>query len=132
MHNPSPIVNKNEVKGFLGGTERKPDRYFYVLWDETVWELDGYCVKLPSGKLTWTILVTCPHCCQVLKLDTERKPLLVDERGLSTSEPIQCSYPGQFGGLCNWRVELEPPKESLRYAVVNGQRVRLDAIAKRA
>lgn len=116
--------------------EKKPDRYFYILFEEHIWECDGYLSKEDGKEPEWMILITCPVCRQNLNLSSRKKKLLLDEKGLHLAEPIACSYPGEFGGLCNFSVMLEPPTKSEdKTCMVNGPggrvKVIVDAVAKR-
>jgi hypothetical protein len=77
----------------------------------------------------------CPKCRNNLRLDSLQKHLMVEHKqaGIS-SEPIQCSYKAEFGGLCSWRVVLERPSRKCDRIVTvnNGIKIRIDAIAKDA
>jgi hypothetical protein len=134
------IVRPNEVKGFLPTASAKPDRFFYVLYGDTVLEWDGYRIG-PVGapddsrEVNWTLLVMCPKCHNNLKLDSLQKHLEVEARQAGIqSEPIQCSYKIEFGTLCTWRVVLErPTKRHDRIVTVDGGRqIVIDAVAKDA
>jgi hypothetical protein len=136
----SLIVKPNEVRGFLPTAEATPDRYFYVLYGDTVLEWDGWRTGNPNApdgadEVNWSILLMCPKCRNNLRLDSLQKHLMVEsgQSGIS-SEPIQCSYKGEFGGLCSFRVVLERPSRKCdKIVTVNGgKRIRIDAIAKDA
>lgn len=129
----TPIVNPNEVKGFVGSHEIPPDRYFYLLneSDESLWQVDGYCV----GD-NWSINLICPVCGNNLRLDSTKKRFQVTEAGIETDEPIQCPYPGEFGGMCRFRVEFQLPRGEkffdFRLADGSVKRLRVDALIRRA
>lgn len=137
----SLIVKPNEIRGFLPTAQAKPDRYFYILYGDTVLEWDGYRIGGPVGapdgapEVNWSILLMCPKCRNNLRLDSLQKHLMVEsgQSGIS-SEPIQCSYKAEFGGLCSWRVVLERPSRKCdRIVTVNGGvKIHIDAIAKDA
>ena len=102
------------------------------MYEDTVWECDGYAV----GDL-WSILIICPVCRQNLKIDSTKKPMRIDEKGLELADPIRCSYPGDFGTPCPFCVAIEPPKKADLYQEIrcgDGQvrKVKLDAIARKA
>lgn len=134
------VVTPNEVKGFLPTASRRPDRFFYVLYGDTVLEWDGYRVG-PVGapdddpQVNWSVLLVCPRCHNNLRLDSLQKHLEVESgaAGLQ-SEPIQCSYKVEFGTLCTWRVVLErPTKRHNRIVTVDGGRqIVIDAVARDA
>jgi len=126
------IIRPDEVKTLDDYATRKPDRYFYILFEEAVWECDGYMVKEEGKEPLWTILIVCPMCRQNLKLDSTKKKLRIDDKGLELAEPIACAWPGEFGTACNFQVAIEPPRKSEdKYVRVNGRQVKVDAVAKR-
>jgi hypothetical protein len=137
QENARRIVRPDEVKTLDNYCQREPDRYFYLLFEENVWECDGYCVREEGKEPIWTILIVCPLCKQNLKIDSTAKKLLIDERGLTLAEPIACSWPGEFSTACNFRVAIEPPqKREDRFARVTGpggvsRQVKIDAVAHR-
>jgi len=129
-----PIITPNEVKGFLGNDTRKPDRLFYVLYEDQIWEWDGYCVHLGETPC-WSINIVCPRCHNNLRLDSTRKRVQITSDSLETDEPIRCAHPAEFGGVCRWAIELAPPhKREERYIEVAGPtgvaRIKIDAVAK--
>lgn len=129
------------VKGYVGGAEVRPDRYFYILFndgmEERVWEADGYSMRdTKTGQTHWSILITCPKCFNNIRLDSLKKDLTTED-GLETADAIGCPWPGDFGTPCNFRVVLEPPrgdKRRMRVACRDGvvREVNIDAVAKRA
>ena len=133
-------VTPDRVRGFLPTASAHIDRFFYVLYGDTVLEWDGYRVG-PVGApddhhdVNWSILLVCPKCHNNLRLDSLMKHLGVEagQAGLQ-SEPIQCSYKVEFGTLCTWRVVLErPSKRHDRVVTVDGGRkVIIDAVARDA
>lgn len=133
------IIRPNEVRGMHTAASRQPDRYFYLLYGDTVWECDGYRIgptEAPddSPEVNWSILLVCPVCHNNLRIDSVKKHLQVERQaaGLDT-EPIQCSYKAEFGGLCRFRVVLErPSRRSDREVIVDGRRIIIDAVAKDA
>jgi len=138
------IATPGEVKGFLPSAVRRADRYFYVLYADTVYEWDGYRMG-PSGapdgapEVNWSILIMCPKCRNNLRLDNLKKHLAIESSAAGLeSEPIQCAYKAEFGGLCTWRVVLERPvKAQDRIVVVaapdsSRRQILIDAIAKDA
>lgn len=132
MLSSSRIIRPDEVRTLDNYADRKADRYFYILFEESVWECDGYVVKPEGREPLWTILIVCPVCRHNLKLDSTKKKLLIDERGLELAEPIRCSWPGEFGTACNFQVAIEPPRKSEdKFVRVNGRQIKVDAVAKR-
>lgn len=133
---PGLILTPNLVKGVQTVGQRMPDRFFYILYGDLVWECDGYRVGgaegAPDGdnNVSWTINLICPECHGSLLLDSHKKKLQIESRsaGLESAEPIRCSHPAQFGGVCPWQVVLE---RSGKRVEVNGQWVFLDAVARR-
>lgn len=133
------IIRPDEVRGMHTAASRPPNRYFYLLYGDTVWECDGYRVG-PEGapddspEVNWSILLVCPVCHNNLRIDSIKKHLQVERgaAGLDT-EPIRCSYKAEFGGLCRFCVVLEKPsRRSDREVIVNGRRIIIDAVAKDA
>ena len=124
------VLNPQEARG-LASREAQADRYFYILdaVDDRIWEWDGY--PNPDGDGHWLIQLVCPLCNNNLTLTSIRKKLEITKEGLQSAEPIRCSHPADFGGICKWGVVLELPRPSERVAMVAGQEVRLDAVAKR-
>jgi len=107
-----PIVRPGLVKGFLGNSETRPDRIFYVLditsqW-EFLWELDGYVIESPQGPL-WTIHLVCPKCRNTLTIKSLAKQLQVTPEGLEVEE-FQCTWPAEFGGICTMHAALVLPR----------------------
>ena len=137
QHDARRIIRPDEVKTLDQHTAAKPDRYFYMLFEEHVWECDGYCIKREGKEALWTILIVCPLCKQNLKLDSKKKKLLIDEQGLHLAEPIACAWPGEFNTPCNFRVMIEPPKKRedkfVRITDMGGvsRQVKVDAVAYR-
>jgi hypothetical protein len=133
----TPIVNPNEVKGFCGNQEVPPDRYFYFLneSDETLWQSDGYKVTEKNGRECWSILMICPVCHSNIRLDSTKKRIKIDEDGVETDETIQCPYPGDFGGICRFKVELMPVrgKRIFPFRMQNGEMrdIRVDALYRK-
>lgn len=137
------IVRPNEVKGFQTTAEAKPNRYFYILCGDECWECDGYRMGDPAlpddhGDVHWAILITCPVCHQSLKLDSTKKKISIGRvSGLESDEPIRCSYPAQFGGVCPFTAVLELPRKpeekeiSVRLDGNVTKRIAVDAVAKR-
>jgi len=130
------IVRPGEVKTLDDYATRKPDRYFYILFGENVWECDGYVINQDGKEPLWTILIVCPVCRHNLKIDSSKKKLLIDDKGLEIAEPIACAWPGEFGTACNFQVAIEPPrKREDMFVRVNGidgigRQVKVDAIAR--
>ena len=128
------VSNQVATPGQAGGLhsqEAAADRYFYILdaKDDRVWEWDGY--PNPEGNGEWLIQLMCPLCENNLTLTSINKKLEITEEGIQSADPLRCSHEAEFGGICKWGVVLELPKPSEREATVNGQRVLLDAVAKR-
>lgn len=134
---PRRIVRPDEVKTLDSHTEAKPDRYFYILFEDKVWECDGYVVAEEGKEPLWTILLICPVCKQNLKLDSIKKKLMLDEQGLHLAEPIACGWPGEFSTPCNFRVMIDPPRKAedktFRVNCMDGvsRQVRIDGVARR-
>lgn len=137
QQNTRRIVRPNEVKTLDNYAGRKPDRYFYILFEENIWECDGYVVNQEGSEPLWSILLVCPLCKQNLKLDSDKKKLLIDEQGLHLAEPIACAWPGEFGTACNFRVAIDPPRKRedkvVRVTGMDGisRQVKIDAVARR-
>jgi hypothetical protein len=120
------VIKHDEVKGIVGSDERRPDRFFYILCGDEVWEADAY----QAGK-EWLINLICPKCHQNITIKSTKKPMQVDEYGLQLGEPIGCPWEGDFGTMCSFAIMLDTPKQSDRIAQVNGVQVKIDAVAKR-
>lgn len=134
--NAPSILRPDHVQGALPIAQRRPDRLFYVLYGDTVWELDGYRVgprEQPDDgpDVCWTIHLACPRCHQNLLLDSLKKHLKVHPGQGLEAEPLHCSYRAEFGGPCPFGVALDlPSKRSDREVLVNGQRLLIDAVAR--
>jgi len=126
---PQPVKKGDHVYGALD-QRAVPDRYFYVLNPETneVWELDGY--QCPGNENAWTIHLYCPKCRQNLKLETSTKQVQVTADGLESGEPIECSWPAEFGGKCIAVFEFGRTREQV--TLKDGRKVTLDAVLRRA
>jgi len=130
----TPIMRPNEVKGFLGRSETRPDRIFYVLdvtsrW-EFLWELDGYVIRSPQGDL-WTIHLICPKCRNTLTIKSESKAMHVTEEGLEIDE-FCCTWPAEFGGICTMHAALVLPRGGQRTQPTQQGIKRVDAVFKYA
>ena len=142
-HDDNVVLKPNEVRGVVGKANTHVDRHFYLHDRESniVWEADGYLQpkEKPDAPDHWWILLLCPACHQHLRIDSEKKPIKVDERGIETGEPIACGRwlkdVEGYTGYCPFRGELEPPKKP-EYGEVQTdlgiQRVRVDAWIRRA
>lgn len=131
------IFTPNHVQVVTPNAVQPPDRYFYLLSGDTVWECDGYRTgpaHLPddSPEVHWLINFCCPVCRQNLNLDSSKKKLRVTPgQGLDTEE-LRCAYVAQFGGLCPFDAVLESPqRQSDRIVDVNGRKFKIDAVVKR-
>jgi len=133
----SRIIRPDEVKTLDTQRTAKPDRYFYLLFEETVWECDGYTSKEIGKEPQWIILIVCPLCKQNLTTNSEKKKILIDDKGLHVADVIACSWPGEFSTPCNFRVAIEPPsKKEDMMCYVNApdgsrRQVKVDAVARR-
>jgi hypothetical protein len=131
------IIRPDEVKTLDNYAGSEPDRYFYIIYEEHVWECDGYRIRQEGSEDLWTILLVCPICRQNLKIDSTKKKLLIDDKGLHLAEPIACAWPGEFGTACNFRVAIEPPRkredQMVRVIGPDGlsRQVKIDAVARR-
>ena len=111
----APVMKPDEVKGVVAHASVHPDRFFYLLDEKTdrIYEWDGYQKTDPAtNEQYWEILVMCPRCKNVLKLDSRRKSIEISERGIETGEPFRCTWPvDQDGwkGQCQFACELKPP-----------------------
>ena len=130
-------VAADEVYG-SGVTRAKADRFFYFLDPTTdlIWEVDGY-VRREGEKEYWLLLLTCPKCQNVLRLDNQKKPFEVSERGVETGEPIFCTWPVDqdgYKGACPWGAELQPPNRPFKIPMTNlaGElvEVKIDALIR--
>lgn len=134
-----PIVNPNEVKGFMAEQRTVPDRVFMVLDltndHEYVWEFEGYKQVDPDTNRThWLIHFCCPKCGNVLTINSRKKNIEVTEEGVQT-EVFSCTHPGEFadGGACAFKGAFELPPGRHRFTVDDqGRQVRVDAIFKHA
>jgi hypothetical protein len=138
------IVRPNEVKGFTTAAEAKPNRYFHILFEDELWECDGYRTGDPTlpddhPEVKWAILMTCPVCHNSLKLDSTKKKISVGRTlGIESADPLRCPYPAQFSGPCPFAVVLELPRKleekesSVRMDGGMVKRFAIDAVARRA
>jgi len=138
QQNQQRIIRPDEVRTLDTHSERKPDRYFYIIYGEHVWECDGYLAPgEPGSEPQWMIILTCPVCRQNLTINSQKKKLMIDEKGLHVAESIACSHPGEFGAPCKFKVAIEPPsKREDQHAMVTcvdgiSRQVKVDAVAKR-
>ncbi len=131
-------------KGCVGQAQTKVDRYFYLydVQSDLVFEMDGFLQPRlsPGDPQRWMLILMCPACHQGLRIDTAKKPILIDERGIESGEPIGCSYllddVDGYSGLCPARWELQP-YDKPEYGEVRTEtgemvRVRIDAKIRRA
>ncbi len=122
------IVSPEHVAATLGDIRRTPDKIFYILSGDLVMQWEGYKEAVTNG---WYIVLMCPKCGATLTLDSKNKKVLVDEKGLHIAEPIRCTAPAQFGGMCSWQVIIEPPKKSSEMtAIVQGIKYKISAVAR--
>jgi len=130
-------VAADEVYG-SGVTRAAADRWFYFLDPTTdfIWEVDGYR-RLEGEKEYWLLLLVCPKCRNVLRLDSQKKPFAVTERGVETGEPIFCTWPVDedgYKGCCPWGAELQPPNKPLQVPMRNAAdelvEVKIDALLR--
>jgi len=105
--------------------EAEPQRRFNILYQDVVWEVDGY----QTGDL-WLLLMICPKCGNNLSIKSDQKPLKVSPDGLEVGDPIRCSHPAEFGGICPFHVVLERPAKKDRVACVEGINRHVDAVAR--
>jgi len=124
---PRMIVRPDLVKGHLPTATAQPDRLFYILHEDVLWECDGY--KHPGAGNDFMIVLTCPACGNHLTLDSRKKKLEITEEGI-LSETFQCSHRAQFGGPCPWTVVLDRPRGDNRRVQVNGRWYTVDAVAR--
>jgi hypothetical protein len=99
---------------------------------QLIWEADGY--KMTNGKtgeIYWSILLTCPKCHDVLRVDTSRKKLEISKQGIATAEPLHCTNPHYEFGACLCKFELEPPNKPMYCKDDWGKVIKIDAIIKR-
>jgi len=142
---PKPLLRPDKACGFTYNHKAEADRHFYLYDDvsDLVFEADGYLQPQAEdedpSKQRWTIYLMCPACHQTLRLDSEKKPFEVTERGIETGEPIGCSYwlhnVDGYTGMCPFRGELQPPKSPEWGEVrtdVGVVRVKIDAWIRRA
>lgn len=140
--NARTIIRPDRVQATYDQTSVKVSRFFYIDCGDELWEWDGYRVgpvDAPDDaeEVKWTIHLTCPLCHRSLKLDSTLKKMKVyREHGLDVAEPIRCSWPAQFGGLCPWSVSVELATGERAHAqlLLDGgivKHVCLDAIGKR-
>ena len=123
------IARPGLVKGYLPTATKPPDRVFYILYQDILWECDGYRAPgEPGAQPHWLIVLICPRCGENLTLNTSKKKVEITPEGLQ-SEPFRCSHPAEFGGVCPFTVALEKPKGAERRAQVNGRWYNVDAVA---
>jgi len=138
----APIMRPDLVHGVVADSGNNVDRYFYLYdqMSDLVFEADGYLQPGVDGKAKWMILMMCPACHQVLKLDSDKKSFEVSERGIETGEPISCSYylddVDGYTGECPFKnAELAPPKK-VEWGEVRTRagmvKVKIDAWIRRA
>lgn len=119
-------MNPQQKQGaVLLNQEVEPQRRFNLLYNDVVWEADGY----QTGNL-WLILMICPKCKNNLSIKSDQKSLKVSPDGLELGEPIRCSHPAEFGGICTFHVMLERPAKKDRLACVQGIDLKVDAVAR--
>ena len=118
-------MNPQQNRPLVMNQEAEPQRRFNLLYKDVVWEADGYLV----GE-KWLILMLCPTCGNNLSLKSENKPMKVSPGGLEVGEPIRCSHPAEFGGVCSFHVMLDRPSNRDRVACVEGIDRHVDAVMK--
>jgi len=112
----APVMKPDEVRGLAGHASVQADRFFYLLDESTdrIYEVDGYLkTDVPTGEQYWELLIMCPKCSNVLKLDSRRKSIQVTETGIETGEPMRCTWPVDhdgWKGRCPWACEWKPVK----------------------
>jgi len=131
------IFTPTHVRAVSKNMVAPPDRYFYLLSGDTVWQCDGYrtgSAELPDDHpdVKWLINFNCPICHNNLSLDSTKKKLRVTPgQGLDTDE-LRCSYIAQFGGWCPFDAVLESPQRAGDKTVtVDGKKIKIDAVVKR-
>lgn len=128
---PKDVIKPDHVAATLGDVRRDADRVFVIVSQDRVMAWDGYKV-VENGRESWYVIAICPVCGTILTVDDSNKKMLVDDKGLHIAEPIRCTAPAQFGGMCPWHVAIEPPsKKSEQFVDTKGTRLKVDAIAKR-
>jgi hypothetical protein len=133
----APIFKPDHVEGIVMADDRsKVDRHFYfvdtVFADDWIWEADGY--KMTNGKTGetyWNILITCPKCHDILRIDTQRKKIDITKRGVETAEPLRCTNPHHEFGPCMCAFEIEPPKKAMYTRDDFGKLIKIDGFIKR-
>ena len=128
---PKNVVKPDHVAATLGDVRRDADRVFVVVSQDRVLAWDGYRV-IENGHESWYVIAICPICGTILTIDDSNKKMLVDEKGLHIAEPIRCTAPAEFGGMCSWHVAIEPPaNKNEQFVDTKGTRLKVDAVAKR-
>jgi hypothetical protein len=133
---------QDEVRGIGGAAHVHVDRYFYWLDPSTdfIWEVDGYSQPVPEGAPPqWMLLVMCPRCQNVLRLESKKKAFEIDARGIETAEPFKCTWPVDqdgYRGVCPWAAELQRPNKIIKMPMTtkSGARVevKIDAMIRQA
>jgi hypothetical protein len=137
------IARPDEVRGVMGKADTHVDRHLYLVdrLTDIVWEADAYIQpkEKPDEPDHWWVLLLCPCCQTNLRIDSAKKPININERGIETGEPIACgNYLNDvegFTGTCPFRAELEPPPKPEFIEISNDlgiQRVKVDAWIRRA
>lgn len=130
------VCNPHEIRGFHTVQETRPDRVFYVLehslQTDVLWEIDGYRRVDENGHEHWFLHIVCPRCGQNLALNSEKRDVEVDEKGI-LADPFRCSWPGEFGTQCSFRAALVRPRNGeSTFPDENGMLRRVDAVFKSA
>jgi len=130
-------VDSDEVYG-SNVVQAQADRFFYFLDPTTdlIWEVDGYH-RREGEKDYWLLLLMCPRCQNVLRLDSQKKQFEVSERGVEMGEPIFCSWPVDqdgYKGVCPWGAELQAPNRPVTVPMKNRAgalvEVKIDALLR--
>jgi uncharacterized protein YbaR (Trm112 family) len=130
-------VAADEVHG-ANVVRANADRWFYFLDPTTdlIWEVDGY-VRREGEREFWLLLLVCPKCQNVLRLDSQKKQFEVSERGVETGEPIFCTWPVDtdgYKGVCPWGAELQAPNKPTKVPMTDRSgklvEVKIDALLR--
>ena len=117
-------MNPQQNRPLIMNQEVEPQRRFNLLYNDVVWEADGY----QTGE-HWLILMVCPKCKNNLSVKSNQKPMKVSPGGLELGEPIRCSHPVDFG-VCSFHVMLDRPAKKDRVACVGGIDRHIDAVVR--
>lgn len=138
-----PVMKPNLVQGYVMHQQHaQPTKYLYILepnknGEDRVWEWDAYLQRDEvNNRELWVVHITCPVCNNVLSINSEKKQIDIDKRGIETGEPIRCTWPGEFQAQCTWQCEIQRPNKDVwlnarDFSTGHPIKVRIDGIVRR-